>query len=196
MIVLDIEASGVDPYKSSMVSLGALDFEHPEKQFYGECRIWDGAHIEDEALGVCGFTRQEIVDPVKPREGELVKQFLDWALTFEDHTTAGQNPSFDRDYVRLACEREHIAWPLAHRTVDMHSVCYLHMIERGITPPVEHNRSALNSKAILNYVGIPEEPRPHNALMGAKVVAESLSRLFYNKKLLPEFQQFEIPWVK
>ena len=72
----------------------------------------------------------------------------------------------------------------------------MHMIKAGKTPPldVEHHRSALNLDAVLNYCGIPDEPEPHNALTGALSHAECISRLLYDKKLLPEFEQFEIPW--
>lgn len=35
---------------------------------------------------------------------------------------------------------------------------------------------------------------PHNALTGAMSHAEVTSRLLYDKKLLPEFEQFDIPW--
>lgn len=194
MIVVDIEASGTDPYKHSIVSIGALYFTDPAKQFYAECKIWDGAHVMDEALAVNGFTKEQIIDPSKKTEGDITAEFFEWMKDSPDHTTAGQNPSFDRDFLRLAAERaHHTNYPLAYRTIDVHSVCYLHMIERGITPPLKNKRSDLNSGKIMAYVGIPEEPKPHNALMGAKVAAEALSRLLYNKKLLPEFEQFEIP---
>jgi hypothetical protein len=43
MLVLDVEASGTNYEKHSIVSLGALDLRNPENRFYGECRIWDGA---------------------------------------------------------------------------------------------------------------------------------------------------------
>lgn len=193
MIVLDIEASGTDPYKHSIVSIGALDFTNPSKQFYAECKIWDGAHVMDEALIVNGFTKEEIIDEKKKTEGEITKEFFDWLKDSPDHTTAGQNPSFDRDFLRLSAERTHLEYPLAYRTVDLHSVCYLHMVERGITPPLKNKRSDLNSGKIMAYVGLSEEPKPHNALTGAKVAAEALSRLLLNKKLLPDFEQFEIP---
>lgn len=196
MIVLDIEASGTDPYKHSIVSIGALYFEKPEKQFYAECKIWDGAHIMKEALEVNGFSEEEIRDPKKKTEKEVVLEFFEWIKESKDHTTAGQNPSFDRDFLRLAAERNHLDYSLSYRTVDLHSVCYLHMIERGMTPPVKNNRSDLNSGKILNYVGLLEEPKPHNALTGAKVAGEALSRLLYNRKLLPDFESFEIPDFK
>jgi DNA polymerase III epsilon subunit-like protein len=196
MIVIDVEASGTNYEKHSIVSLGALDFNNPSNRFYMECRVWDGAHISEEALKVNGFTEAEIIDTRKKSEGELTRAFLEWSHHMGDRTLAGQNVSFDRDYIKAACEREKIAWDLAYRTIDTHSVCYTHMIARGLTPPVdpEHRRSALNLDAILNYCGIPAEPEPHNALTGALSHAEVLSRLLYDKKLLPEFEQYDIPW--
>lgn len=196
MIIIDIEASGTEYVKHSIVSLGALDFDNPEHRFYGECRIWDGAHYMEEALAVCGYTVEEITDPTKIPEGELVRQFLEWSQHMGDRTLAGQNVSFDRDYVKAACEREGIAWDLAHRTIDTHTLCYMHMVKRGLKPPIdlEHRRSALNMDIVMNYCGIPEEPKPHNALTGALSHAEIISRLLYGKKLLPEFEQYEIPW--
>ena len=114
-----------------------------------------------------------------------------------DRTLAGQNVSFDRDYLKAAAERAgHTNWPFAHRTIDTHTLCYMHMVTRGLVPPIENNRSALNLDAVLNYCGIPKEPEPHNALTGAKSHAEVISRLLYGKKLLPEFEAFEIPWLK
>lgn len=195
MLVVDVEASGTNPQKHSMVSIGALDLAHPENRFYGECRIWDGAHVMDEALAVCGFSREEITDPSKPTESELVHEFLLWSDKLEERTLAGQNVSFDRDFLKYASERAgHTDWPFAYRTIDTHTLAYMHVVLRGKQPPTAHRRSALDLDAILNYCGIPEEPTPHNALTGALSHAEVISRLLYGRKLLPEFAQFEIPW--
>lgn len=192
MIILDIEASGVDEIKHSILSIGALDFDHPENQFYEECRAWDGAHIDDEALAVNGFTRDQAVDPNKQTDEDLIKHFIEWSKGVSDRTFAGQNPSFDRDFLHRAADRYHLEWPFAFRTIDLHSVCYTHMVKRGIVPPVAENRSDLNSDKIMQYVGIPAESEPHNALNGAKIVAEALSRLLYNRNLLPEYKDFPV----
>ena len=45
MIVVDVETSGMDAYKHSLLSIGAVDFENPVERFYEECRIWDGAGL-------------------------------------------------------------------------------------------------------------------------------------------------------
>lgn len=197
MLVVDVEASGVEAHKHSIVSLGALDLMNPTNRFYMECRVWDGAHISDEALEVNGFTKAQITDPNKGSEADLVHAFLKWSENLSNRTIAGQNPSFDRDFVKYACERAgHTAWPFAHRTIDTHTLAYMHMVNRGLVPPIDpvHHRSALNLDAVLNYCGIPEEPQPHNALTGALSHAEVIARLLYGRKLLPEFEQFEIPW--
>lgn len=228
MIVLDIEASGTEYEKHSIVSIGAFDFRNPANRFYEECRIWEvkdvpgssledftavceqcgakcskgaqpqlRAHIMEGALEVNGFTEAEITDPNKQTEAEITKMFLDWSKSCVDRTICGQNPSFDRDFVRHAAARAGLDYNLAYRTVDTHSLCWMHIIKRGNPPPVdpEHKRSNLNLDAILEYCGIPEEPHPHNALTGALCHGEVASRLLYDKKLLPEFEKYEIPWL-
>lgn len=195
MIVLDIEASGVNPEKHSIVSIGAVEFNNPNNQFYDECKVWDGAHIDPEALAVNGFSEEEILDPSKKTEAEIVKAFIAWATDIEgDRTLAGQNVSFDRDFIKHAAERAGLDYPFAVRTIDTHTLAYMHMVKAGITPPYANHRSALNLDAVLNYCGIPDEPEPHNALTGAMSHAEVISRLLYDKKLLPEFETFEIDW--
>lgn len=197
MLVVDIESSGLSAHKCSILSIGALDLDHPENRFYGECRVWDGAHVSDEALEVNGFTKEEIVDPSKKSEAELITEFLEWSQHLGDRTITGQNPSFDRDFLREAAERAGLSWDLAHRTIDTHSLAYMHIIKRGLPAPLDpqHRRSTLDLDAILNYCGIPEEPMPHNALTGALSHAEVASRLLFDRKLLPEFDQYDIPWL-
>ncbi len=196
MIVLDIESTGTDFQKHAIVSIGAIDFLEPTRTFYEECKIWEGAHIDGTALTVNGFGVEEVKRKDKKGEGEIVKNFIDWAMTASEHTIAGQNPFFDLFFIQVACQRAGLNFPLAHRIVDMHSVCYLHMIKRGMVPPVEKGRSNLNSDAIMEYVGLPTEPKPHNALNGAKWEAEAFSRLFYDKSLLPQFASYKIPWAR
>ncbi|CAN5732199.1 hypothetical protein BH11PAT2_BH11PAT2_07140 [soil metagenome] len=204
MIALDVESSGLDPRLASIVSIGAVDTDDPTNQFYDECRVWDGADISDEALAINGFSREELIDSgdptsmgsVKKSEAELITAFVAWATDRPaNRTLVAQNASFDRDFVQAACWRAGIESPFAHRILDTHALCWLHMVQRGLTPPVEKHRSAINLDYILNYCGIPSEPKPHNGLTGALSHAEVFSRIAYTKKLLPEFSQFDIPWL-
>jgi DNA polymerase III epsilon subunit-like protein len=199
MLVLDCEMTGLDPEKHSIVSVGAIDFENPDRQLYEECRAWDGAKIDAAALAVNGFTREQVIDPTKQTEGDLVHQVIQFAAPMSDTTFAGQNVFTDLYFMRAAAIRAgHTAWPFAHRVIDIHSLCFEHMISKGLVPPIDpiKKHSALNLDTILNYCGVPSEPRPHNALTGAKCNAEVIARLLYGRKLLPEFAEFDIPWRK
>ena len=199
MLVVDVEASGTDYHKHSIVSVGALDIENPKNRFYEECRIWDGAHIMDEAMAVNGFTKEQVTDPKKQSEADLTHLFLRWSEQVPDRTLAAQNVSFDRDFLKAAASRAgHTSWPFSYRTLDIHSLTYMHMLDRGVQPPFDKvkRNSALDLDQALLYCGIPSEPMPHNALTGALSHAEVISRLLYGRKLLPEFAEFEIPWKK
>jgi DNA polymerase III epsilon subunit-like protein len=193
MIVVDVEMSGVNPEKNSIVSIGAVDFEMPERRFYEECRVWDGAHISEEALAVNGYTEEELLDTAKQSPEELIKKFIEWAQDCKEHTLMGQNPGTDLWFMENTANRFHIEWPFAHRSLDLHTVCAMHMIKQGIELPVSNKRSNINSDFVMKYVGIPEEPKPHIAINGAIYEAEAFSRLLYGKNLVDEFKDYPLP---
>lgn len=197
MIVLDVETTGLVPQKHSILALGAVDITDPTNQFYEECQIWEGAEIEDSALAINGFKREEIVGQgsSKQTEAGLIASFVAWATDRPtERTLAAQNPSFDLEFVQEACKRAGIECPFAKRTIDVHTVAWLHMTLQGKELPTKNGHSAINLDAALKHCGIPEEPKPHNALMGAFCHAEVIARIAYNKKLLPEFSAYDIPW--
>ncbi len=196
MIVVDVEASGVDPQKNSLLSIGAVEFERPENTFYAECQVWKGAHIEPAALVVNGFSKEAATDPNKKTDREIIAEFLAWAKECNERTLVGQNPSFDRDFLMQTSHRYHIDWPFAQRTVDLHSIGYFHLHQTGKAIPEKNGHSDLSLDAILIYVGIPVEPKPHNGLTGALLEAEALSRLLNNKSLFDQWQKYPIPWLK
>lgn len=200
MISLDVESSGLDSRSCSILSLGALDTDDPANQFYDECRAWDGAQVNDEALRVNGFSRKEISpEGGKKSEAELIRDFIAWATDRpQNRTLLAQNVPFDLGFVQQACKRAGIESPFAHRALDLHSLCWMHMTMRGKQPPVDAGKrhTALNLPAVLEYCGLPEEPSPHNALTGALSHAEAFARMAYNKNILLDFSIFDIPWTK
>lgn len=192
MIVADIEATGLDPHRHSILSIGAVDFLDPDRQFYGECRMWEGARIMSDAIAVNGFTMAECDDPQKQSLKELMENFLHWVEQCDDKTLAGQNPSFDRDFLNDSFGRAGIGWHFSYRTLDLNSMAYMDMIKRGVSVQHKNSRADLSTDTIFKYVGLPEEPKPHNGLNGAKYEAEAFSRLLYGKNLLPEFAQYPV----
>jgi len=201
MIVIDTETTGVNPAKHSIVSIGALEFENPKNEFYGECKVWDGASIMKEALAMNGFTENDIRDPSKQSLEVLMIAFLSWVKEIKDKggetTLAGHNlGDLDLSFLIDSARRYHLNFFLAHRVIDTHSLTYFHLVKRGREVPVDKGRSDINSHFIQDYVGIPHETDPHNAISGAKWEAEAISRLLYDKSLLGEYNTFPIPWLE
>lgn len=196
MIVVDIETSGTEPELHSILSIGAVDFDNKDDEFYMECRAFEGAKVEKEALEINGYSMEEVFDSNKKTEGEVVSAFLAWAKTKKDHTVGGQNPHFDVNFIIKGAHRNHIDVSLPKRIIDLHSIVYFHMIQRGLTPPLYNNRSDLNSDRIMEYAGITPEERPHKAINGARIEAEAFSRLFFGKHLYPEYKENPVPWTR
>jgi DNA polymerase-3 subunit epsilon len=194
MIIIDTETTGVDPKLNSLLSIGAIEFENPSNRFYGECHIFEGAHVHEEALRVTGFTDQQIKDKTKLSDKKLVLSFIEWSKTCKDTTCVGENPSFDRDFIHETCKRYGIMFPFAYRTIDIHSIAYGHCLRQGREIPKKNNHSGLNLDTTLALVGLGDIVRVHhNALEDTLLEAEAFSRLIFSKKLLPEYQEHEIP---
>jgi len=194
MIVIDVETSGIDPKKNSIVSIGAIDFPNPKNSFYAECRIWNGSEINSEALKINGFSIMNITSPEKPSLEEIIRNLLMWTENIKDRTIAGINPFFDRDFLRESCKRCNIKYPFGDRIVDLHSLCYADYLRRGKEPLIMNGRTAIDSKRLFEYVGLPEEPRPHNAKTGAEMEAEAFSRIIYGENLLEPYAKYPIPY--
>ncbi|RME53949.1 3'-5' exonuclease [Candidatus Woesearchaeota archaeon] len=192
VIVVDVETTGLDPRSSSIVSIGAVSFASPEKQFYGECRPFAGAVIDQEAYAVNGFSNAYFEENCVQSLESLLKQFFSWCEGVPGSLFAGQNVGqFDLAFLVEGAKRCEVSFPESVSriwTVDLHSVAYTVMVKSGISPG-----SALSASRIYGFVGIPDEPRPHHALRGALWEAEAFSRLWYGRSLLANFAKYPLP---
>ena len=197
MIVVDVETTGFDPKKHSIVSIGAIDFNNPKRIFYIENKIWNGAEVftgnkllgdkYKPALEINGFTKEQITDENKPSLKEAIEKFLKWIEECEEKVVAGNNPYFDLDFLRQSALMFDMEWPLSYHAIDLHTLTFIHYKQRELTP------GKLRGNDCFIYVGLPIESIPHNALTGAKLEAEAFSRLIYGKNLLEEFKEYPIP---
>jgi DNA polymerase III epsilon subunit-like protein len=193
MIVIDVETSGTDPYKHSILSIGAIDFSNPERQFYQECQIEKDKEYTEEALGVNGFKREELNDPKKKTLESVLNEFIVWIKPIKDKTIGGHNVNFDASFLNYSFKKYNIGFSFGHRVIDTHSLVYASIISRGLNVPIKNEMTDINSDYVFNYVGLPAESKPHNGLNGAKMEAEALSRLILGKNLLEEYTKYKIP---
>lgn len=194
IITIDIETSGIDPEENSILSIGAVIYENPTKQYYGECRARTGSNINDRALEINGFSKEELIDDSKMSEEELVRQFFDWWNKIGGpKTIAGQNIHFDWSFLKFATRRYGIKDSLGYRILDQHSIAFSHLIKNKKEIPAEDNSHKVVSDFIMDYVGIPPEPKPHKALNGAIWETEALGRLMEGRNTLEQFKDYPIP---
>ena len=165
MIVLDVETSGVDPQRHSLISIGAVDW-NSDCQFYVAGRVWDGAEVTEEALQVNGFYHSEIDGPDCPANklfpSEMLVRFERWVRSLYPEgkvVAAGHNVGgFDMQFLKgMTC------W--SHRSVDLHSIAFAKLGD------------SLSADGVYKALLMPTEPKPHNALNGAKWEKEALKKL-------------------
>lgn len=193
MIIVDVETTGTDPIKNSIIEIGAIDFYNPENRFFINCQAKPNSEINDFALKINGHTAKDIYDPSKPSQKAAIESFNNWLKNISEFTIIGENPRTDLNFLNQAYFESDINSPLGYRSIDLHSIMVNNLLQRGVDFPIKDKISAVNSSFIMDYVGIPGEPSPHNGLNGAIYETEAFSRLVFGKKLLKEFIDFPIP---
>lgn len=190
MVSIDCEMTGIDVALCSIISIGVVDLNDPTRRLYLEMHPFPGALLQEEGLAVCGYTEESLAKiEMTQKEGlEILKKFLDESA---ERTVVGQNIANDILFLNRAFEREGIDCKIPYRAFDLHSAVCAKLLLQKLPIPMEERKSSLNLDALLNMSGIPEEPRPHNALTGALSHAEVYFRLIEGKSVLPEFSSFE-----
>ena len=194
MIILDIETTGLDPELNGLLSIGAVDFINPTKTFYEECRIREGERIDPEAISVNGFDLDEIKDKTKQTTRDLLIHFDEWLKSRSIRMVGGLHISaFDVPFLNKKALQCGVRMRLHRRTIDLHSIAYAKMQELGKVVPMTDGWSVMDTDVIYPFVGLPKEPKPKNALSGAKWEAEAMSRLIKGSGLLKELSRYPIP---
>ncbi len=198
ILVVDVETTGLDQYKNAIVSIGGIVIPKDTKDtiyhFYNEARVWPGAKINDRALEVNGCTREDITSSsIRLTQREMLENLVDFAHLSGDMTIWGHNARFDCEFINTSLQREGIDFGFGHRTLDQHTIAYVRHIDAGLEIPLKDKRSNLGEDPISDFVGIPPEPKPHNALNGAKWEAEAIHRMLYGENFQFEFKKHPVP---
>lgn len=174
LYAVDVETTGLDPATTSIVSIGAVDIETPERTFYMECRPWVGALIHEGALKVNGFGIDQIM-AFEKSEAEAIQAFFEWATEGDvSPIMVAHNAAFDKLFVGHAAVRAGVKNPFSFRSIDIHSIVYMHLLRNGKEIP-----SKLSLNECLESFGLDREPDPHNALTGAKCNTELFKKVRY-----------------
>lgn len=194
MIIVDIETTGIDSKKHAIIDIGAVDFNNPKNTFSIQCKLFDGALIDEESLEINGYSIEEI-NSHKYSQEEAIIMFSNWIADIQgDRTLCAHNIFFDYSFLKETYKRCNLLFPFSKRILDSHSTMYNKHLELGLEIPLDNkNCSNLSSKILANFVGLPEEPKDHKGINGAKWEAEAYSRIVLGKNLLEEFKIYDIP---
>ncbi len=163
MIIVDVETTGTDAKIHGIASLGAVDYE-TGAEFYQECRIGKDKVIDPIALKINGFTEAQLRDESKMSGPIMYCCFIDWVKrNSKDTLLAGHNIGhldlLFLEELHKECDLffdNMEKFPFGYRTVDLHSVAYLKL------------GKSLSHEGICEALELPKEPKPHNALNGAR----------------------------
>lgn len=194
MIVIDIETSGLDHTVHGILSIGAIDLRVPSRRFYEEARLSDDEAYDPEAGQVNGISEQEARDKSKQSRWQLLRNFADWFNGRPVKVIAGLHiQAFDAPFINYKAEQSRVALRLKKRSIDLHTLTYSKMLSLNKVIPLTDGWSVMDTDFIHPFCGLPKEPRPHHALMGAMWEAESMNRLIYGKQLLKQFENYPVP---
>lgn len=199
MLVVDVETTGLNPYRNGILSIGAVNFKYPENYYYAEGRPQASVVLEKRALEINGFTEEELRALPKPMI-EVMVEFYEWINQQPKDTPliiGGHNVGFDIWFLRAEHERcglKNSIVPFKYRGMDLHSTAMAHYaLKKGFMYPGDMPADYIQEK-----LGLPIEPSPHNALNGAVFEAECFSRLLFNRILFTDFEQYPVkenPWI-
>lgn len=181
LILVDIETTGTDRLHSSILSIGAVDY-NSEKEFYIECRADEDSNLENGAMAINGFSYTQVYDQSKPTSLEAYQKFEKWAFNiYENPILGGENVGqFDAMFLcKASGNMFSLNWPFKHRFFDLHSIVYFLTGE------------SLSLKDTAKKYGLEPEPAIHNALNGAKKAKEILTYINDNYFVILEYKPSE-----
>ncbi len=198
ILCLDLETTGLDEQRCGLLEIGAC-WLHSGESFFRECRPLANCDIEPEALAVNGWTVERLSDPKLLPEEHAIAEFLGWARGAHGGNgkiqIAAWNAHFDHRHLCAGMGRagyESMHRPFAHRLLDIHSILAADTIRARIKGSmmdpeqlVNFGNEVANCDAASTMLGLPPEPKPHNALAGAKQVRAMLRRLLGDAGALP-----------
>lgn len=210
MIILDIETSGLTG-KMGIWQIGALEFENPENYFLEEARIDDEDEVMEGSLKVIGKTENELRDPHKQSQKQMIENYLNWLGQFKDRLIWGINVGFDVQGIQNKCIKYGLSSQCqklhGHRGMDISNLAQeKHYQIKGYYLLDNNGTNGMGLSNVLKFCGMTDERimvdlmgdinkkgKSHGALEDCKLEGECLSRLKFGKNLIPNYSKFQIP---
>jgi DNA polymerase III epsilon subunit-like protein len=210
MIVLDIETTGLT-IREGVFQIGAFELENPNNYFFQDSRIDEDDEINENALKVNGKTREEVRDPNKQTQKQMIENFLEWAAQFSERIVLGANIGFDIQMILGKCLKYRISERfneiVGHKGLDILTLAQEEYFRiNGKYLVNSKGVSGMSLAEALRFSGISDarigleftgeiinQGKFHNALEDCRLEAECYFRIKFGKSLFPEYSGFKVP---
>ena len=168
LISIDVETTGLDPERHSIISIGAVNFLNTE-QFESENLLRHGAEIDGYALTINGeseFLLRSRDNMLYYTEYECLLNLIAFCDKTNSFTIIGKNPNFDRNFLLSIWKRQgrlEKEFPFTYRVINWADMAIPFMLRGGYQIP----DGGISSDAFSAYLGLEEEIKPHIAINGA-----------------------------
>ena len=182
MVVVDVETTGTEPQRPSMIEIAAVAWNG--SVFPPTFRPRPGCEIDLRACEVNGHWPRDL-DRLSGSYYDAIERFLEWCRSLEGILAkpgslmlAGWSVDFDRDFLEHALTHDLASAdrpPWQHRVYDAHtlSVAYLRTIGHQVPDRLySHEACAL--------LGVDPEPQPHRAANGVRMTCSLFARIHAN----------------
>lgn len=175
-IFLDLETTGLDPTRHSVIelALSILDLQNLKHLASYHTKIIQPESVwndrDPNSIRVNGFTYEEICKgkPIELVREEVKDLLISHQIKRGEAVFICQNPSFDRAFFSQILDvytHERLLWP--YHWLDLASMFWVKLLEdlskdRQFIP----NPCSLSKDKIANYFGLPPEEKPHRAMNG------------------------------
>lgn len=162
MIIIDLETTGLDPFKHEIIEIGAIDVDTGET-FEVKVHPIRIKEAEPEAMRVNGFDAEEWANEAFMLTNALylLNQFVGNGRP----AVMGYNVSFDRAFLERAYVESHMKYPFHYLHLDLMTLAWYRF------------RKTLSLKNVCEALDIEPEANVHRALAGAKCAYEVYKKL-------------------
>lgn len=181
LLWIDTETTGLNKERCDIIQIAGIvviDGEEKER-FNFHCQPMNYETIEQDAMDKTGMTIEKLKTFPTSQETyrkfkELLTKYIDPYNKYDKFFVAGHNVKFDLEFIQSFFEKMGDKYCMSffrHQTVDLMAFCTILLTAGLITP------ENLKLGSIAKYLGFPDDPNLHDALVDIDLTRKCFCRL-------------------